>query len=168
MKKFFSKIWGKVLEFWYFTVRNTVQKRLVSGGFEIEFRQYDLRIKSISKNFAMKIRAGEYSFGYLVSSIAQGKEANAHGYAAFMYLLATEICKDDKLRAEVQRAIESYHKRVEVKKKVKEADGDEDAAIAMMKKDLERGGMTRQQRRKAEREFQKEARKIIKEDKSNE
>lgn len=168
MKAFFKKLWTKVLEFWYFTVRNTVQKRLVSGGFEIEFRQYDLRIRSISRNFSMKIRASEHAFGYLVSSLSQGHEDNVHGYATFMYLIGTIICKDDKFRKDLQRAIEGFQKREEAKAKLQEADGSEEAAIESVKKDLQRGGMSRTERRRAEREFRKEVKKVLKEEKNNE
>lgn len=167
MKKFFKKVWQKVLEFWYFHVRNGVQSRLEVGGFEIEFHQYDLRIKSLSGNFAMKIRASEYAFGYLVSSLANGNEDNLHGYAVFMYLVATEICKDDKLRKDLQRAIENYQSRSSAKAKLDKEDGNEEAAIAAMKEDLRRANMSRAERRRAEKEFRKNVKEIIKEEKNN-
>lgn len=164
MKKFFSKIWAKVLEFWYLTVRNTVQKRIEVGGFEIVFRQYDLRIRSLSDNFSMKIRSGEHAFGYLAASMGQGHEDNVHGYAVFMYLIATNICRDDRLRRELQRAIQGYQERENAKVKLEEADGNEEAALESVRKDLERSEMSRAQRRRAEKAFQKEAKKILKEE----
>lgn len=168
MNKFFTKIWGKVQEFWYFTVKNSLQKRIIRGGFKIDFRQYDMRIETLSKNFSMKLRASEHSFGYLVSSIAAGKEENIHGFAAFMYFIAVNLCRDDMFRRDLQDAIAAYERREQVKAKIDEADGDEEVAMLLIKQDLERAGMKRPERRRAERAFQKAAKEILKEDKDNE
>lgn len=161
MKRFFNRIWVKILEFWYLTVMNTRQRRIEAGGFVIDFHQYDMRIRSVSGNFSMRIRSGEYSFGYLVSAVAKGKEGNIHGYAAIMYIIATEICRDDKFRKDLQRAIERYEKRLEGRKVAEE---NEEMCVESVRKDLERGAMGRRQRRRAEREYVKEMKQIVKED----
>lgn len=165
MKKLFMKLWRKVLNFWYFTIKNRRENRFEAGGFVIDFHQYDLRIRTMSGNFSMKIRAGEYSFGYLAASVGQGRADNVHGYALFLYVIATSICKDDKLRKEVQKAIERYQKRVEALASVKEDEREDELSIAAEQGDEERAKMSRAQRRRAERQTRKMAKKILKENK---
>lgn len=127
------------------------------GGFEIEFRQYDMRIKSLSGNFRMRIRAGEYAFGYLVSSLAQDCPKNVEGYATYMYMIATEICKDEGLRNDIHKALMKYNARLEkaAAKQVVEDKTAEEMAIDLEKSARAHDGLKKSERRKIDKRFKK-------------
>lgn len=103
------KIKGIFWRFWYFHVRNGCKRRLTVGGFEVEFHNYDIRFRTISRNWSMRVLASEYAFGYLCSA----KDESVHGYALYMYSIATGICRDERLRKDIHIALETYAKRVE-------------------------------------------------------
>lgn len=159
---FYICVMNKLQEFWYFTVKNRVQRKEVMGGFEIEFRQYDMRIRSLSSNFRMQIRAGEYAFGYLVSSLAQGCPKNVEGYATYMYMIATELCKDDGLRNDIHKALLKYNARLEKKAResVVEDKTAEDIAIDVEKSVIAHAGMSKKEQKKIDKRFKKAVKAI--------
>lgn len=155
MKRYFKNLWTKILRFWFFRVRNRRMHHLEQGGFIIDFYMYDMRIRSVSGNFSMKIGASEHPFGYLVQSLAQHKESSIHGYAAYMYMFATELTKDDKLRKDLSDALSAYEKRVSALKATPESERRDAVDLQVVRADVARGAMTRQERRRLERESMK-------------
>lgn len=153
----------KILNWWYFTVKNTTQRKLTIGGFNFKFRNYDVIIKSISDNFEIRVRAGEFMFGYLCSALGKGDKSQLHGYAAIMYMLATQIGKDAKLAREVNGSCERYMTRMQAfaEKEAEKVEGDGKAEIEMTKDDVAVAGMNRKQRRAHKREVEKIVKKEI-------
>lgn len=164
MKDFFKKLYSKVLEFWYFCVCNRCHKSLVTGGFQVDFRNYDIRIKSLSGNFSMKVRSGEYAFGYLYAALGKGNTENIHGYALFVYTIASCICQDEKFAEDVLKSIEDYAKRAEEKPSEELDDLDDETILMALQKDIEYSELPRSQRRKIDREFKKTLKKIEKDE----
>lgn len=64
----------KKIKYWFFMLFKNGKKAVYEeGGFKVTFRNYDMRIETLSRNFSVKIMAGEYPFGYLAASYAQDK-----------------------------------------------------------------------------------------------
>lgn len=136
------------------------------GGFKVTFRNYDMRIETLSRNFSVKIMAGEYPFGYLAASYAQDKKDNIHGYALFLYMVAILLPRDDQFRRDLQTALKTYEKRAA--RKAKEAAEKDDpvmekVAIENEKRDAEVARMSRRERRVASRDFKKTAKEVLNE-----
>lgn len=164
MKKVLRKISKALKEFWLLRVMNYTQKKLTVGGFEFHFRQYDLTIRSLSGNFTLKVLATEPAFGYLVQALAKDRKDNLHGYAAFMYLISSSLVEDDNFRSDIQSALTAYNARMMASASYKANNEDEDIAIATMKKELDRGQMSRAARRRAEKAFAKDIKNIKKQE----
>lgn len=153
----------KFWNWWYFTVKNTTRKKLTIGGFNFKFRDYDVTITSISDNFKLRVRAGEFMFGYLCSALGKGDKSQLHGYAAIMYMLATGIAKDAKLAREVNGSCERYMTRMQAfaEKEAEKVEGDGKEEIEMMKDDVAVAKMSRRKRRAHKREVEKIVRKEL-------
>lgn len=157
-----------MLEFWYFGVRNRLERRYERGGFRVDFRRYDMRIRTLSGNFALRLRANEYSYGYLLSSLMQGREDNLRGYAMLLYIVASCVCEDDGLRRDLMKGIERYEGRLERKaaKAAKEAGGEaeSEACVEQERSDLEAAGLSRRARRRRSRERVKKAEEALRDE----
>lgn len=150
-----KKIWLKIKWFWAMKVKNRVQLTKEMGGFVVKFRQYDMEVSTKSKNFMMKVRADMHPFGYLASSVKQGKEGNLHGYAMMMYMLATGITEDERLNKEVISAIRRYNKRVEAMAAATATDESSEADLNVVKADEMVKNLSRKERRERKREMAK-------------
>lgn len=156
----------KKLKYWFFMLFKNGKKAVYEeGGFKVTFRNYDMRIETLSKNFSVKIMAGEYPFGYLAASYAQDKKENIHGYAMFLYMTAMLLPRDDQFRRDLQSALKTYEKRSA--RKAKEAAEKEDPqmeqiAIEAEKRDAEMAAGSRRYRRRASKEFRQTAKEVMK------
>lgn len=157
----------KKLKYWFFMLFKNGKKAVYEeGGFKVTFRNYDMRIETLSRNFSVKIMAGEYPFGYLAASYAQDKKDNIHGYAMFLYMVAMLLPRDDQFRRDLQTALKTYEKRAA--RKAKEAAEKDDpvmekVAIENEKRDAEVAQMSRRERRAASRDFKKTAKEVLNE-----
>lgn len=144
-------------------MRNTTRKKLTIGGFNFKFKDYDVIITSISDNFKLRVRAGEFMFGYLCSALGQGNMDQLHGYAAIMYMLGTQIAKDAKLAKEVNGACERYMTRMSAlaEKAAEKEKGDGKEEIEMTKDDEAVAKMNRRERRAHKREVEKIVKKEL-------
>lgn len=154
----------KKLKYWFFMLfRNGKKAVYEEGGFKVIFRNYDMRIETKSRNFGVKIMAGEYPFGYLAASYAQDKKDNIHGYAMFLYMVAMILPRDDQFRKDLQTALRCYEKRA--KRKAEKADPVmEKVAIETEKRDLEMAKGSRRYRRRASKEFREAAKEVMNDD----
>lgn len=157
----------KKIKYWFFMLFKNGKKAVYEeGGFKVTFRNYDMRIETLSRNFSVKIMAGEYPFGYLAASYAQDKKENIHGYAMFLYMVAMLLPRDDQFRRDLQTALKTYEKRAA--RKAKEAAEKDDpvmekVAIENEKRDAEVARMSRRERRAASRDFKKTAKEVLNE-----
>lgn len=115
MRKTWKNIRDAVLRFWVFKVRNRKRKEVKVTAFNVVFRDYSMSIESESGNFAMNLECTTHPFGYLAASVAQDKVDNLHGYALMMYVLATELTRDERLNRDVTNAINRHVAREEAK-----------------------------------------------------
>lgn len=152
-----KKIWKAILEFWYYGLTNTKQKSVEVGGFKVTFYKYFMKVKAIGGAWEVKVRCDAHSYGYLAASLKQGNMENLKGYSQIVFLVATELCKDQKLASEVQRALERYIGRVD---RIAQINGlkkaeNEEADLEAVKQATQTAEMSRQQRRKRLRELKK-------------
>lgn len=101
----------KLLNFWYLRLRNKVRNRFTEGGFEFIFREYDLIIRSLSGSFEVRILSTEYAYGYLLSALVQDKIDTIHGYAVYMYMIASGLCREERFVRELNEVIDGYCSR---------------------------------------------------------
>lgn len=156
------------IKYWF--IVNFLNKKMAvvdEGGFRIVFRKYDMRISTKSKNFSMKIMAGEYPFGYLAAALGQGKKEQVHGFAQYMYLVTMMLCRDGQFKNDVKMALDRLDKR-EQRKAEKAAKKEQDpsmekADLNIVRSDVEVGQMSNRQRKKHSKEFKKEAKEVLKE-----
>ncbi len=113
-----------------------------------------------------------YPFGYLLAAVSQGKEEEVHSYCVMLWRVTQEIYQDLGFCQDIIKAINKRDKRLmkEAEQNAKNVtDWQEQADNALMREAIERGKpMSRQQRRKMERESRKEMREILNEDKNGE
>lgn len=127
-----------------------------------------LEVTCDSGIFAIKIGGNTHAYGYLLAAAEQNRIDQLQGYAVTLYIPAMSLTQDQGLCNDCQKAIMKWQKRkmregAENGKKV--SDAEEMASDALMREAIERGKpMSRQQRRKMERESRKEMRDILKED----
>lgn len=155
----------KKIRYWlYMLFKNKKHTVCEEGGFKITFREYNLQIETLSKNFSMKIGAGEYPFGYLVASLSQGKKDNIHGFAMYMYMVAMLLCRDKQFQRDLEIALKCYEKRAARKERMEKDDPVmEKVAIDTVKADEEVAHMSRRERRAHSRDFKKKAKEVLNE-----
>ncbi len=159
MKKLFNKLIER-LALWRLLGRNKVLYEF-SGkdfkGFKITFRRYYMDIVSESKNFKLRLAFYTQPYLYLLESAKQGKKENIYGYTLAVYQTSMLLCADQKFIDDNNKALSACFARIEKKaeSKSKASDFENDLALKEVKANVERGQMTRQQRRKAEREARK-------------
>lgn len=156
----------KKIKYWFLMLFSNGKKAVYEeGGFKVTFRNYDMRIETKSRNFFMKIMAGEYPFGYLAASYAQNKKENIHGYALFMYMIAMALPRDEQFKKDIQTALRCYEKRIERKAKEAAAKNEdptmEKIALEGEKRDAEMAQSSRRERRRASRELKKTAKEVL-------
>lgn len=107
------KILERVAAWWRLSVANRKMAEKTIGGFKFEFRKYDLRIRTLSGNWRLRLLCTEHPFGYLAQSMKAGIDDNLHGYATLMYVCSTQLTKDAKLVRNVEFAVRKYSERIE-------------------------------------------------------
>lgn len=131
-----------------------------------------LSITSTSGIMNIHLGGNTHAFGYLLAAAKQGLDNQLAGYATTLYIPAMSLTQDQGLCNDCQKSIMKWQKRkmregAENAKKV--TDAEEMASDALMREAIDRGKpMSRQQRRKMERESRKEMREILKEDSDGE
>lgn len=131
-----------------------------------------LEVTCDSGIFAIKIGGNTHAYGYLLAAAEQNRIDQLQGYAVTLYIPAMSLTQDQGLCNDCQKSIMKWQKRkmregAENAKKV--TDAEEMASDALMREAIDRGKpMSRQQRRKMEREIRKEMREILKEDSDGE
>lgn len=131
-----------------------------------------LEVTCDSGIFAIKIGGNTHAYGYLLAAAEQNRIDQLQGYAVTLYIPAMSLTQDQGLCNDCQKSIMKWQKRkmregAENAKKV--TDAEEMASDALMREAIDRGKpMSRQQRRKMERESRKEMREILKEDSDGE
>ena len=147
-----------------------------AGQFHFDFYYKEGSIKDTylevtcdSGIFALRIGGNTHAYGYLLAAAEQNRIDQLQGYAVTLYIPAMSLTQDQGLCNDCQKAIMKWQKRkmregAENAKKV--TDWQEQADDALMREAIERGKpMSRQQRRKMERESRKEMKQILNEDK---
>ena len=127
------------------------------GGFRITFKTHYVDIVSESRNFNLRLASYTHPYLYLLEAAKQGNRNNIYGYCLMLFNTAVLVTTDQRLVDDIRVALVDYNARMdnEAKKQPEPTDFDNELAIHEVKENMERGNMTRQQRRKAEREKQK-------------
>ena len=159
MKKLFNKLIQR-LALWRLLGRNKVLYEFSGkgfAGFKITFRRYYMDIVSESKNFKLRLAFFTRPYLYLLESAKQGKKENIYGFTLAVYQTSMMLCTDQKFIDDNNKALSDCFARMEkrIANKPKASDFENDLALKEVKANVERGQMTRQQRRKAEREARK-------------
>lgn len=154
-------------------------KSVDAGQFHFNFYYKEWSLKDTylevtcdSGIFAIKIGGNTHAYGYLLAAAEQNRIDQLQGYAVTLYIPAMSLTQDQGLCNDCQKSIMKWQKRkmregAENAKKV--TDAEEMASDALMREAIDRGKpMSRQQRRKMERESRKEMREILKEDSDGE
>lgn len=127
-----------------------------------------LEVTCDSGIFAFKVGGNTKTYGYLLAAAEQGRTDQLQGYAVTLYIPAMTIAEDQGLCDDCQKAIMKWQKRKErqgASNAAKVTDAEDMASDALMREAIERGKpMSRQQRRKMERESRKQMREILRED----
>ncbi len=146
------------------------------GGFILSFyfKENDikntfLQIDTVSGIWSMRIDGRTHPFGYLYAAASQGNETQLHGYAALMYRTAMALTQSQEFVNGLTKEINKLDRYImkEAEKAAKSVSKHQELADAeLMREAIERGKpMSRQQRRKMERESRKEMKQILDEDK---
>lgn len=179
-----QRIKMRFLRWWLFTFKNKTFWECEIGGFRYKFRKYWLDIKSIADNhWNLRIGSANYAYGFLLAALAEMQKAEAEGdvataetnkryfsyFTTNLYLTSGYILSDTKFTKGLLKEIEWANNRVmrqaqaEAAATTKEQN---DADEALMQSVANEANMTRQQRRKAQREqrkaMQAEAKNIVK------
>lgn len=142
---------------------------------EVGAYEFDFYFKSDSvKSTYMEIKCGEvatfridgrtHAYGYLYAAAEQGHNEQLHGYATLLYILATELTKDQELVNDVVAAINSYiqRKKAEGAEKAAEVtEAQETAEQAAMEAIVAEASMTESERKAAQESFKEEVKNVI-------
>lgn len=168
MKKNFQKFISSLMTWWLFTFKNKTLIEKEIGGFRFRFRRFWLDIESVAdKYWSLRLRADTHPYLYLYSAVQQENYEQLNGYAVYVYLTSMSLTKDQLFADDVNKAFQSFESRLMAEAKAeakKVTDYDDQQNAELMKGALERGKMTRQQRRKAEREAQKRMKEDLREE----
>ena len=159
MKKLFNKLIQR-FALWRLLGRNKVLYQFSGkdfAGFKITFRRYYMDIVSESKNFKLRLAFFTQPYLYLLESAKQGKKENIYGFTLAVYQTSMMLCTDQKFIDDNNKALSACFARMEKRgaSQKKASDFENYLALKEVRANVERGQMTRQQRRKAEREARK-------------
>jgi len=144
----FTSMVDKIRKWWLFHVQNPLGRSGEKGAFKWKFRRYTLDISTISENFKVRFTASEHPYGYLL----MGDSDQTLGYAQRLYMIATLMTTEQKFVDDLDKAIDSYQKRLQKKADVKEDDTEEKIAIEEVKQVQEVVEMPKKERKKYERD----------------
>lgn len=172
-------IWERFLRWFVFKFRNKTLWKSDIGGFKYSVRRFWIDIRSIAKNeWNLRIGVNSHAYGYFLYVLTQMQDAEQKGdtatveslkqhfafYATNLNLASTFILSDKKFTSAIVREIDWSINRM-MKKAAEEAKAttkeQEDTDEAFLQSAVERGNMTRQQRRKAQRDERKAMKKAI-------
>jgi len=159
MKKLFNKLFQR-LALWRLLGRNKVLYEFSGkgfAGFKITFRAYYMDIVSESNNFKLRLAFYTRPYLYLLESAKQDKKENIYGFALAVYQTTMMLCADQQLVDDNNKALSACFDRLEKRgaSQPKASDFENDLALREVRQNVERGQMTRQQRRKVERDARK-------------
>ena len=159
MKKLFNKLFQRIA-LWRLLGRNKVLYEFSGkdfAGFKITFRTYYMDIVSESTNFKLRLAFYTRPYLYLLESAKQGKKENIYGFSLAVYRTTMMLCADQQFIDDSNKALSACFARLEKQagSQPKASDFENDLALREVRQNVERGQMTRQQRRKAERDARK-------------
>lgn len=125
-----------------------------------------LEIGTTSGVWGMSVSGNTYTYGYLLAAAQQNLDEQLSGYAAYNYLVASEITQDKGLVDDLTRILNKWWKRMykaaqEVAKNVSEAE--EQAAQAMFDDIISEQGMSKKELAKKREEDKEIMREILNE-----
>lgn len=154
------------LKYWFYWLffNKTIRTHRLKN-YIFKWKERYLEIKSKSENVSVRIGSGMHPYFYLLESSRQGLEENLEGYAFLVFSTSLLLTKDDEFVSFVTAGLMKFTdntiaKGAEMASNVDETT--EQLEQAYMEDVVKRGQMTRQQRRKAEREAVKEMKKVLK------
>lgn len=172
----------RLIRWWLFTFRNKTIWKGEIGGFKYCLRKYWLDVKSTAPNhWNIRIGIANNAYGLLLTSVQTLQKCEAERDAAgieneklfissftrTLYETSAYLPSDIKFAKGLARELDWAYNRL-IRKAKEEADKvtkeQEEAEQAFMEDAIKRGNMTRQQRRKAEREERKRMKQILKDD----
>lgn len=136
-----------------------------ASGFRVTIKRYYMDIVSVSESFRLRLPIGTRPYGYLLASAQQNRIEQIYGFCVTIYS-ATMLCTaEQELHDDIQKAITNYISRMQNKaeNQPKASDFEHDLALREVRQNVERGQMTRQQRRKAERDARKKMKEGLRE-----
>lgn len=170
----------RIAQWWLRTFCNKTLWKGEIGGFKYRVRKYWIDIRSIAKNeWNLRLGQSNYAYGYFLHIIMEMQKALANGdantaealkqhfafFATNVNCTSALILTDEKFRNGLVREIGWSVKRIMKKGAEENATKEQsDTDEAFMESAVERGQMTRQQRRKAQRDERKAIKKAIKND----
>lgn len=174
MKKIFNKLIQR-LALWRLLGRNKVlyrfdEKHLSlkgnnASGFRVTIKRYYMDIVSVSESFRMRLPIGTRPYGYLLASAQQNRIDQIYGFCVTIYSVTMLCTAEQELNNDIHKAINNYILRTQTKaeNQPKASDFEHNIALREVKANVERGQMTRQQRRKAERDARKKMKEGLRE-----
>lgn len=143
-----------------FHLRNKTLYKFDLEGFRVRIRTWWVDIESVSQpsNFHLRLLAGTHPYFSLFSYAKVGDKENIHNYCILVYRLANEVTQEQRFANDIIRAIGRHDERIMNMPATREND---DLALREVRENIERGKMTRQQRRKAERDTRKKMRDAL-------
>lgn len=156
-----AKIIDKLRKFWYFRIANPVIAKGAAGGFKWTFRKYFMVVETLSGNWKMRITAGEYPYGYLLTGVVQKHdENNIQGFCQTLYAQAMMLTRDQKLVNDVQKALWLSDKRLV--DAVKGEEREDEAALESVRQEQEYKELPKKEQRKVDREINGRFKKTVK------
>lgn len=152
----------KFKTWWLFHLANPIVREGAEGGFKWKFRRFTFEAETISGNFKARWTADVHPYGYLV---AGEKDDNIHGFLYTIYLLSKTLTTDQKLVADIEKAMKRYDDRIV--KAQKEDEGTENEALEEVKAVQEHVDASPKEKRVMERESNKRFKKAVKEFEKN-
>lgn len=178
---FWKRLLLKIERWWLFHFKNDTLWECELNGFRYVVRKYWIDIHAIALNhWNIRIGTANYAYAYLLSALMDMQRLQEEGkleeaeetkkhfsfFTTNLYLTSSYLLQDIKFAKGLSKEIDWAVKRT-MRKAQEEASkvtqAEEDSAQAFMESAVERGSMTRQQRRKAEREERKEMQKVASE-----
>lgn len=168
----------RLMRWWLLTFRNKTLWKGEIGGFRYRMRRYWLDIRSAApQHWNLRLGIANNAYGLLLGSIyalqkyeSDGNEEKVNDEKKFisdfsmvLYQTSAYLPSDMKFAKGLKRELDWAYNRL-IRKAKEEANKvtkeQEDAEQAFMESVVQRGNMTRQQRRKAESEERKAMRKV--------
>lgn len=127
------------------------------NSFRVTIKRYYMDIESVSGIFKLRLPFNTRPYLYLLAAAQQGRTDNIYGFCLTTFMTAMLCTAEQQLYNEICDAISGYIARVnkQTENAPQASEFDDELALKEVQMNVERGQMTRQQRRKAERQARK-------------